>query len=91
MEDGDSPARQQGMAGEYVVLEFCGWHIGDEQSFVKTFNAYQTQPKDIVVIKDGIITKHHFEAKIGAWIKTKDLTKEEKQLLKEAYEKWSKF
>ena len=44
--------------------------------------------KNIVLIKDGVITEHHFEEKMGAYLKSKDLTKEEKQSLKETYEQW---
>lgn len=87
-EDYDSPARQQGLDGEYIILEYCGWHIGNEDMFVSTFNTYKTQPKNIVLIKDGVITEHHFEEKMGAYLKSKDLTKEEKQSLKETYEQW---
>ena len=74
--------------GEYIILEYCGWHIGDEQVFMSTLNTYKTQPKNIVLIKDGVITEHHFEEKMGAYLKSKDLTKEEKQSLKETYEQW---
>ena len=88
LEDYDSPARQQGLDGEYIILEYCGWHIGDEQVFMSTLNTYKTQPKNIVLIKDGVITEHNFEEKMGARLKSKDLTKEEKQSLKETYEQW---
>lgn len=88
LEEGDSPARQQGLDGKYIILEYCGWHFGEEHVFEKTFNACITQPKDVVLIKDGVITKHHFEEKIGARIKSEDLTKEEKQHIRESYEAW---
>ena len=89
-EGDDSPARQQGLQGEYVVLDYCGWHIGEELVFEDKFKEVNKLPKDIVIIKDGVISKHHFEGRMGARVKTKDILKEEKQRLKESYERWKK-
>lgn len=43
-----------------------------------------------MVIKDGVITKHHFEDKIGCQIGIKYVGKEEKQRIVESYNKWKK-
>ena len=45
-------------------------------------------PKDIVVMKDGEISRHHFENKLGITFGVKQITKEEKQQINQAYKQW---
>ena len=48
------------------------------------------KPKDILVMKDGIISRHHFENTIGAQFGLKQVGKEEKLRINKAYEEWKK-
>ena len=86
--DEDSPARQQGMEGEYVILEYNGWQIGNEDVFARIFEENLKQPKTILVIKDNVITIHRFDEKIGALLKSKKVEKTVKDQFKEAYRRW---
>ena len=48
------------------------------------------RPKDILVMKNGIISRHHFENTIGIQLGFKQVGKEEKQRINKAYEEWKK-
>ena len=87
--DGDTPAKQQGMSGEYIVLKFDDWSIQGEMSLINKNNELRGKPKTIVVMKDGVISEHFFADKIGAQISCKYVCKKEKQRMIEAYEKWA--
>ena len=84
--DGDTPARQQGMSGEYVVLEFADWIIKEATSLYEKNSEMQGKPKDIVIIKDDIISQYHFENTIGVQLNLKQVGKEEKDRIIRAYE-----
>ena len=86
--DGDTPARQQGMSGEYIVLAFADWTIKETSSLFDKNNEMRGKPKDIVVIKDGAISQHHFENTIGVKLDLKHIGKEEKSRIIKAYEDW---
>jgi tetratricopeptide (TPR) repeat protein len=88
--EGNTPARQQGMSGEYVLLEYADWTQESPTSLSDVIEGWRGKPKDIVVWKDGIISKHHFEDFIGVNISLKQVTSEERQRINEAYEKWKK-
>ena len=76
----ETPASQQGMSGEYYLLEYSDWNFENDE--------LKDKPKDIVVMKDGVITKHHFEDTIGIQLGIKFVSKEEKQRITETYHKW---
>ncbi|WP_294743469.1 tetratricopeptide repeat protein [uncultured Prevotella sp.] len=88
--DGDTPARQQGLSGEYIMLEFADWTIKDATSLYKKNDEMRGKPKDIVIIKDNIISQHHFENTIGVQFGLKQVGKEEKERIIQAYEQWKK-
>ena len=88
--EGDTPARQQGMSGEYILLEFENWDETSPVSLYDKTKELQGKPKDIVVLKDGIITKHHFENSIGAQLGIKQITKEERKQINQLYKQWKK-
>ena len=88
--EGETPASSQGMSGQYHLLEFGDWNIYSTKSLFDKNTELQGNPKDIVVMKDGVITKHHFEDKIGCQIGMKYVGKEEKQRIVESYKKWKK-
>jgi tetratricopeptide (TPR) repeat protein len=87
---GDTPALQQGMSGEYVLLEYADWTQESPTSIFDIVKETRGKPKDIVVLKDGVISKHHFEDVVGVRIVLKQVTEEERQRINEAYEKWKK-
>ena len=87
----DSPAQQQGMEGEYIILEFNGWQIGNEDVFPRIYEENKENPKSIVLIQNDIITRHHFDGRIGALLESKKLDKKEKEKLKEAYLRWKRL
>ena len=90
--DGDTPARQQGMSGEYIVLKFDDWTIQGKMSLLINKNGeLRGKPKTIVVLQDGVISEHFFESTIGAQISCKYVGKEEKQRIIDAYKRWEKI
>ena len=87
---GDTPASQQGMSGEYILLEFADWNQDSSTSLFEKNNELRGKPKDILVMKDGHIKQYHFENAIGAQLGVKYVGKEEKQRINKAYEEWKK-
>ena len=88
--DGETPACQQGMSGEYIMLEFADWSIKDASSLNDKNGEMRGKPKDIVIMKDGIISQYHFENTIGVQLDLKQVGKEEKDRIIRAYEQWKK-
>ena len=86
--DGDTPARQQGMEGEYILLEFADWNQNSTTSLFSKNKELRGKPVDILVLKNGIITQYHFENTIGAQFRLKYVGKEERQRINKAYEDW---
>ena len=84
----DFTASQQSMSGEYYLLEYSDWNFETTIDLVEKNNELRDKPKDIIVMKDGVITKHHFEDTIGLQLGLKFVSKEEKQKITEAYHKW---
>ena len=85
---GSNPAVDQGMTGEYVLLEFADWNQDCDMSLFDRADALRQSPKDIVVLKDGVVSRHHFENKLGISFGVKQVTKEEKQQINQAYQQW---
>ena len=85
-----SPAQQQGMSGEYVLLEFDDWREDSPVSLFDKSSEYKGKPKDIVVLKDGVISKHHFEDVMGVQLGVKEITKEERERINQLYKTWKK-
>ena len=86
--NGNTPAKQQGMDGEYIVLELADWTINSATSLFDKNNELRGKPKTLVVMKDGKITKHYFENVIGASIGLKQVGKEKKDEIVRLYEEW---
>ena len=84
----ETPASRYGMSGEYYLLEFADWNFESLTDLFDKNDELKDKPKDIVVMKDGVITKHHFEDTIGIQLGIKFVSKEEKQKIMEAYHKW---
>ena len=88
--EGETPASQQGMSGEYVLLEFADWNQDSLTSLFDKNNELKGKSKDILVMKDSIISEHHFENTIGVQLGVKYVGKEGKQRINKAYEDWKK-
>ena len=86
----DSSAAGLGMSGEYYLLEYEDWTQCSYINIYEKNMRLRGKPKDILVMKDGIISEHHFEDTIGFTIGLKYVGKEEKALLSEAYDNWKK-
>ena len=86
----DTLAADQGMSGEYHLLEFGDWTQNSFDSIYEKNTELKGKLIDILVMKDGNISEHHFEDTIGAAIGLKYVGKEEKAAISEAYEKWKK-
>ena len=86
----DTPAADQGMSGEYSLLEFEDWTQDSFDSLYEKNTELTGKPKDILVMKDGNISEHHFEDTTGVYIGLKYVGKEEKAAISEAYEKWKR-
>ncbi len=85
---GETAAAQQGLAGEYTILEFGDWNIGSESSLWEKSDELRGKPKTIVVMQDGKITQHHFENVIGMGIDYKHVGRAERQRILDEYYKW---
>ena len=88
--DGDTPARQQQMSGEYVVLEFADWNIESTTSLYDMNGQMRGKPKTIVVMKNDVISLHHFENTIGVHFDLKQVGQKEKERMIEKYRQWKK-
>ena len=86
--EGNTPASLQGLSGEYVLLEFSDWKEDDMISLFDKNDQLRGKPKDILILKNGIISKHHFENSIGAQLGIKHVSKEEKRSINKAYKEW---
>ena len=89
--DGDTPAKQQGMSGEYFIFEYADWTQDSMTSLFDKIEEMRGKPKNILVMKDGVIRQIHFENTIGVLFMIKQVTKEERQYINEAYEDWKEI
>ena len=89
-QEGDNPARQQGMIGEYVLLEFADWTIYSDKSLFEIKEESLDKSVDILVIKDSIIEKFHFKGKMGVIIGIKEVEDSEFTRISKIYEDWKK-
>ena len=86
--EGETPSSAQGMFGQYYLLEFGDWNFLSTTDLFEKSTELQGKPKDIVVMKDGVITK--LEDKVDCQISLKYVGKEEKQRIVESHNKWKK-
>jgi hypothetical protein len=90
VDDGDNPARQQGLTGEYYLLEYADWTQDSPSSLFDINVKWQGRPKTIVIMKDSVITRHHFQNRIGVHLHVKEVNFAEKQRISQLYEEWKK-
>ena len=86
--EGETSSSAQSMSGQYYLLEFGDWNIYSIENLFDKNIELQGKPKDIVVMKDGAITK--LEDKVDCQISLKYVGKEEKQRIVESHNKWKK-
>ena len=84
----DTPAGNQGMSGKYILLEFADWTQDSPKSLFEKNSELAGHPKDIVVMKDGVITRHHFENTIGVQFGLECVGAVEKENINKLYLKW---
>ena len=89
--EGTQPAKQQGMSGEYILLEFADWTQDSPTSLFEKNNELRGKSKDIIVMKEGVISKHNFKHIFGINLGIKHVDIEEKQRINEAYARWKQF
>lgn len=85
---GENAASAQGLSGEYILLAFADWNQDSEQSLFSKVDELLQSPKDLVLMKDGVVSLHHFENRLGFNFGVKQMTKEEKQKVNQAYKQW---
>lgn len=86
--DGDSPAAAQGMSGTYFILEFGPWKCTGAEDLTDTNNALRGKPKDIVVLKDGTVSAHHFDTNIGMFLTPMRVSAAQREQVMALYRKW---
>lgn len=86
--DGYTPAKAQGMAGEYYLLEFADWDMNQRRDLFTVKEEMRGKPKSITVMKDGVISTHYFEDSIGCQFDIKTVGEEQKKAIEEAYRTW---
>lgn len=86
----DTPAERMGLAGEYYMVEYCGWNIYSSLNVFTLSEEMTDKPKDVVLIKDDVAFPLHFENAMGAEFKLFYVTPEEKQHIQSIYDKWKK-
>lgn len=86
---GETPAKAQGLEGEYYLLQYNTWDIESAENLFDLVESLNGKPKTITVMKDGTMTKHTFEDKIGCGFLIKKITPEEKAKIIEGYNKWN--
>ena len=88
--EGDTPAKQHGMSGEYIMLGFADWNIKSTESLFDKNKEMRNHPKTIVVMKGEDISKYDFGDKLGVQFDLKQVGKEEKNRIIKKYESWKK-
>ena len=81
-------AETQGLSGEYILLEFADWRPDSETSIFDRATELKESPKDLLLMKDGVISRHHFENKLGFTFGVKQVTREEQQKIHQSYKQW---
>ena len=71
------------------MLEFGDWNQDSETYMLDKIRELRESPKDLVLMQDGVITSHHFEKRLGFTFGVKQITKEEKQQINQAYKQWT--
>lgn len=89
--DPNYPAAQQGMSGIHYILSYSDWDCTQEYSdFFANMSRFKELPKDIVEMKDGVITSRHFDGIVGCNFSIMPVSIEEKKQILDQYLNWKK-
>lgn len=80
-----SAAADQGLEGDYVLLEYNEWTILSTASAYPVILSTQDEPKTLLIMKDNVISQHHFDGPTGIVICLEKVGQEEKQRIVRAY------
>lgn len=86
----NTPATQLGWNGEYIIYELADWNLTSPSTAFMKMQEIRTQPKTLVLMKDGNVVQHHFEDAIGVRLSLKYVGKAEKQKIVKQYLDWKK-
>ena len=90
IKEGETPAAAQGMSGWYYLLEYADWNIESPTSLYDKIKETKDSSVDIVVLQNGVVSKHHFEDAIGAKFDLRYVEAEEKQQIIDKYKEYKK-
>ncbi len=83
-------ADQQGLSGEYILLEYGDWNQDSPTSFFDKRDELREKPTDILVMKDGVISQQHFDGVFNAYFRVINIENKDKQAINQAYEEWKR-
>ena len=83
-------ALQNGLTGDYIVLEYNNWNIGVDTVLYDVIAESVDQPKIIVIMRDNNIKSFYFENSVGASFSLKKVNKNQKKQIIKEYKKWKK-
>ena len=84
------PAWEQGLKGTCPLLEYCGWTIDSDECMFNLIEPTVGKPKDVVVMYEGQMRRHHFDDKLGVGWVMRYVTAEERQHIFNTYHQWKK-
>ena len=84
------PAYDQGLRGEYFLLEYNNWTQESHKSLFKYIETLRGKPKCLVLLKEGKISVYNFDDIAGMQISIKHIERGEKKKIEELYNKWKK-
>ena len=84
----EGPAGQQGMEGEYYILEYDDWNCNKQISMFEKNEQMRGKSKTLTVYKDGAISQYHFENSMGVQLFMKVIGKKEKDKINKLYKEW---
>ena len=85
VDEGDKTAGQQAVEGECYLLEFADWKQESGTSLYDKAEEMKGKPKDILVLKDGVVSRHHLDGTTDVQIGIKEISKEERQRIDKKY------
>lgn len=80
-DDGDYEARRQGLDGEYLLLGYGDWRPQQPRHLLDVVDELRDQPKDVILLRQGQLLRHHFEGVAGLRLSLRMATPDELQQL----------
>ena len=84
------PASEKGLSGDYYLLEMGDWNCAKAltMNMNDEISRLTGKAKDIVIMKDGIVSRHHFDDKMGVQYILRKVPAEAKAEVEAAYAGW---